>query len=69
VVQAVLQVLTIMFTVLQQTSSVNGDAASFVVNVVTDGSSTPSVTIYHGGTGFLVVILTIPGTAIGSSAQ
>jgi pectin methylesterase-like acyl-CoA thioesterase len=34
------------------TTSSNGIASSFVANVVTDGSSTPTVTIYHGGTGF-----------------
>jgi hypothetical protein len=52
------------------TSSVNGVAASFVANVVADGSSTPSVTIYHGGTGFLVGdTITIPGTNIGQNAS
>jgi len=52
------------------TSSTNGIAASFVANVVTDGSSTPTVTIYHGGTGFLVAdTITIPGSSLGSSSD
>ena len=52
------------------TSSTNGVAASFVANVVTDGSSTPTVTIYHGGTGFVVSdTITIPGSSLGSSSN
>src|SRR6056300_870449 len=52
------------------TTSTNGIAASFVANVVTDGSSTPTVTIYHGGTGFLVAdTITIPGSSLGSSSD
>ena len=52
------------------TSSTNGVAGSFVANIVTDGSSTPTVTIYHGGTGFVVNdTITIPGTSLGSSSN
>ncbi len=35
-------------------TSGSGIATSFLANIVTDGSSTPTVTIYHGGTGFVV---------------
>jgi len=35
-------------------TSGTGRAGSFVCNVVQDGSSAPVVTIYHGGTGFVV---------------
>jgi len=52
------------------TTSTNGIASSFVANIVTDGSSTPTVTIYHGGTGFVVSDqITISGTSIGSSSD
>ena len=52
------------------TTSTNGIASSFVANVVTDGSSTPTVTIYHGGTGFVVAdTITIPGSSLGSSSD
>jgi hypothetical protein len=52
------------------TTSGNGVAASFVANVVTDGSSSPTVTIYHGGTGFVVGnTITILGTSLGSSSN
>src|SRR5210317_554396 len=52
------------------TSSTNGIAASFVANVVTDGSSTPTVTIYHGGTGFVTSdTITILGSTLGSSSD
>ena len=52
------------------TNSATGTAASFVANVVTDGSSTPTVTIYHGGTGFIVGnTITIAGSSLGSSSD
>jgi hypothetical protein len=35
-------------------TSSTGDGAGLVVNVTTDGSSTPTITIYHGGYGYLV---------------
>jgi hypothetical protein len=48
----------------------SGIADSFVANVVLDGSSTPTVTIYHGGTGFAVGnTITIPGSSLGSSTD
>ena len=51
-------------------TSGSGIAASFVANVTTDGSSTPTVTIYHGGTGFVVGnTITIPGSSLGSSSD
>jgi hypothetical protein len=38
-------------------------SGSFVANVTTDGSSLPTVTIYHGGTGFVISdTITIPGS-------
>ena len=50
------------------TSSATATASTFVANVVTDGSSTPTVTIYHGGAGFVVGnTITIPGSSLGSS--
>jgi len=49
------------------TSSTNGIASSFIVNVVQDGSSAPTVTLYHGGTGFVVNdTITIPAGTIGN---
>ena len=52
------------------TSSSTGVASSFVANVTTDGSSTPSVTIYHGGTGFVTSdTITIAGSSLGSSSD
>jgi len=51
-------------------TSGSGVAASFVANVTTDGSSSPSVTIYHGGTGFAVSdTITIDGGQLGSSSN
>ena len=48
----------------------SGIAASAVFNVVTDGSSTPTVTVYHGGTGFgTSQTVTIPGSSLGSSSD
>jgi len=48
----------------------NGVASSFVCNVVTDGSSAPTVTVYHGGTGFIVTDkITIAGSQIGGAAD
>ena len=48
-------------------TSGTGVATSFVANVVCDGSSTPTVTIYHGGTGFVVGnTITIAASTIGS---
>ena len=49
------------------TNSANGIASSFIVNVVQDGSSAPTVTLYHGGTGFVVGnTITIPAGQIGN---
>ena len=55
------------YVVPTSTSSTNGIAGSVRINVVQDGSSAPTVTIYHGGTGFLVSdTLTISASAIGN---
>jgi len=52
------------------TSSASATASTFVANVVCDGSSTPTVTIYHGGAGFVVSdTITIPGASLGSSSD
>jgi len=52
------------------TSSASATASTFVANVVCDGSSTPTVTIYHGGAGFVVSdTITIPGSSLGSSSD
>jgi hypothetical protein len=49
------------------TTSTNGIASSVVVNVVQDGSSAPTVTLYHGGTGFVVSdTVTVPSGQIGN---
>jgi len=51
-------------------TSGTGVASSFVANVITDGSSTPTVTIYHGGTGFnLSDTITISGASLGGSTD
>jgi len=50
------------------TGSADGVGAKF--NVITDGSSTPTVTIYHGGTGFATgETVTISGSNIGSATD
>jgi hypothetical protein len=50
-------------------SSTDGDGNGVTVNIVTDGSSTPSITIYHGGYGYLAGDeITILGTAIGGTS-
>lgn len=52
----------------QQSTSGSGTGAVF--NVVADGSSTPTVTIYHGGTGYAVNdTITINGSNLGSSSN
>ena len=52
------------------TSSSTARAGTFVANVVTDGSSTPTVTIYHGGAGFVVSdTITIDGGNIGGASN
>jgi len=52
----------------QSATSANGKGAVF--NVVTDGSSTPTITIYHGGYNFAVSdTITIPGTSLGGAAN
>ena len=38
----------------KQQTSTNGSGAGAVFNVTTDGSSTPTVTVYHGGFGYVV---------------
>jgi hypothetical protein len=57
------------YNYVHQTSSTqNGDG--IVVNVTTDGSSTPTVTIYNGGYGYIVAeTITIPGSSLGSSSN
>jgi len=51
-------------------SATSGDGDGIVVNVTTDGSSTPSITIYHGGWGYVVDdSITIPGSSLGSSTD
>jgi len=51
-------------------STTSGDGDGIVVNVTTDGSSTPSITIYHGGWGYVVDdSITIPGSSLGSSTD
>jgi hypothetical protein len=50
------------------TSSGNGDGAVF--NIIRDGSSTPSITIYHGGYDYLVGdTITILGSSLGGSSN
>src|SRR6056300_1067923 len=49
------------------TSSSNGIAGSVRVTVVQDGSSAPTVTVYHGGTGFIAGdTLTVQASSIGN---
>jgi len=57
------------YNYVHQTSSTqNGDG--IVVNVTTDGSSTPTVAIYNGGYGYIVAeTITIPGSSLGSSSN
>jgi len=51
------------------TSSTNGIASSFVANVTVSGGSVSTVTIYHGGTGFVVSdTITISSSSIGSGS-
>jgi len=52
----------------QSASTQSGDG--IVVNVTTDGSSTPSVTIYHGGFNYTAAeTITIPGSSLGGSSD
>jgi hypothetical protein len=52
------------------TNSSSGVANSFVANIVTDGSSTPTVTIYHGGHGFVSGdTITFAGSSIGNATD
>jgi len=52
------------------TSSTNGIAGSFVVNVTISSGVASSVTIYHGGTGFVVSdTITIPAANIGNGGD
>ena len=57
------------YNYVHQTSSTQtGDG--IVVNVTTDGSSTPTVTIYHGGYGYTAgETITISGSDIGSATD
>jgi hypothetical protein len=57
------------YNYVHQTSSTqNGDG--IVVNVTTDGSSTPTVTIYHGGYGYTnAETITIAGSDIGGATD
>ncbi len=50
-------------------TSGSGIAASFVANVVVSGGTASSVTIYHGGTGFVVGnTITIPKASVGGGS-
>ena len=52
------------------TTSTNGIAGSFVVNVTISSGVASSVTIYHGGTGFVVSdTITIPAANIGNGGD
>jgi len=52
----------------QTTSGGNGDG--LIINVTTDGSSTPSVTIYHGGYGHVTSdVITFDGSNFGGSTD
>jgi len=54
---------------IHQTST-TGSGGDVVVNVTTDGSSTPTVTIYHGGYGHAVAdTITISGSSLGGSTN
>ena len=54
---------------IHQTTT-SGTGNGIVVNVVTDGSSTPTVTIYHGGYGYATSdTVTIQGSSIGGSSS
>src|SRR6056300_926788 len=57
------------YNYVHQTSSTqSGDG--IVVNVTTDGSSTPTVTVYHGGYGYTAAeTITIAGSDIGSATD
>ena len=57
------------YNYVHQTSSTqSGDG--IVVNVTTDGSSTPSVTVYHGGYGYTAAeTITISGSDIGGATD
>jgi len=57
------------YNYVHQTSTTqNGDG--IVVNVTTDGSSTPTVTVYHGGYGYVAAeTITIAGSNIGSATD
>ena len=51
-------------------SASTGSGVGAVFNVVTDGSSTPTITVYHGGSGHAVNdTITIPGASIGGGAS
>jgi hypothetical protein len=57
------------YNFIHQTTS-SGDGDGVVVNIVTDGSSTPIVTIYHGGYGYEIAdTITIQGASIGGSSN
>jgi hypothetical protein len=64
VVQVVLQEHIIMY--IKHSTTGTGDG--IVVNVTTDGSSTPTVTVYHGGYGYAADNITISGANIGGGA-
>jgi hypothetical protein len=57
------------YNYVHKTSSTQtGDG--IVVNVTTDGSSTPTVTVYHGGYGYTIAeTITIAGSNIGSATD
>jgi hypothetical protein len=70
VVQVVLQG-TYNYIHGNSTSSTNGIASSFVANIVTVGSVYSTVTIYHGGTGFVAGrhYYNSIGSSVGGSAN
>ena len=51
-------------------SSSTGSGTGLTANITTDGSSTPSITIYNGGSGHVVGdVVTFAGTGLGSSSN
>jgi len=54
------------YNYVQQQSTSGGSGTGLVVNIVTDGSSTPTITIYHGGSGYVAAeTITIDADDIG----
>ena len=56
------------YNYISSVAGASGTGAKF--NVVTDGSSTPTVTVYHGGSGYVgSETITIEGSLIGSASS